>query len=127
MIHPLFRLLVAEPQLLAEHLEAYSDLVAQELDELRAVLRRRALMIAVALLGGFVALLLAGVALMLWAITPPEALRAPWVFWAVPVVPGLIGLYGALTARALARHRGFALLREQFAADVAMLREVGSP
>ena len=30
MIHPLFRLIASEPQMLADHVEAYSELVGEE-------------------------------------------------------------------------------------------------
>jgi hypothetical protein len=127
MIHPLFRLLASQPHMLAEHLEAYSNLVAEELQAWQAHWQRRALLLAVALGAALVAVILAGVAAMLWAVTPASNWHAPWVLLAAPGVPALLALGCLLSARASAPEAGaFGQIRQQLAADVAMLREASS-
>ena len=68
-MHPLFHLLATRPQLLADHAEAYAELVAVEINRMSATWTRLALLNAMALCSLSVALALAGVALMLWAVT----------------------------------------------------------
>ena len=43
MIHPLFRLIATQPHLLGDHLEAYADLVGEEVGLAAAQLKRRML------------------------------------------------------------------------------------
>ena len=64
MIHPLFRLLATQPQLLAEHLAGYAALVGIETQQLKNRLLKQLVLagLAVCLLG--VATALAGVAVM---------------------------------------------------------------
>lgn len=125
MIHPLLRLVATQPQLLADHAEAYAGLVAEELGKTGAVLKRRALLAAVALSLTAVAVVLAGVALMLWAVLPATAIQAPWALVVAPAVPALVALACALAAKQ-EQPSAFADLRQQMAADLVMLREVSA-
>lgn len=126
MIHPLFRLAAAEPQMVAEHLGGYCELLGDELRELgngwthRLVLR----VAAVGLLA--VAIALAGVALMLWAATPPGAVHAPWALLVAPLAPLVAAVFCWLAAPGGEPGEGFAALRRQFAADAQLLREAQS-
>lgn len=127
MIHPLFRLIASQPQMLADHVEAYTELVGQEVGGLATEWKRRAALGAVALCSGGVAVVLAGVAVMFWAVSPPENIQAPWALVLVPALPALLALWCYLSSRSSAGKQGFSALREQFAADTAMLREVSNP
>jgi len=127
MIHPLFRLLVSEPQLVTDHVEAYSELVAEEVGVLTTQWKRRALLYAAAGMGMLLALLLIAIALMLWAAVPTESMHAPWVLVAVPGATLVLALWAFLAAKAPIAEHGFKTLREQFAADAAMLRSVTAP
>ena len=125
MIHPLFRLLVSEPQMLADHVEAYAELVSEEVGAVAARMKRRMLLQAVSLVGIGLGLFFGVIALMLWAAVPE--LRAPWVLIAVPVVPLLVGIgcrFGA--NKPPEETHGMKVIREQMAADAAMLRSVGA-
>jgi uncharacterized membrane protein YqjE len=125
-MHPLLKLIATRPQLLAGHLQAYGELAVTELARAAPLWKRQALFSALALLGLLAALLLAGVALMLWAALPAQPMPAPWLLLAVPLLP-LAGALGCLAA--LRRGRGrdsFQELRQQLNADLAMLREVGA-
>lgn len=125
MMHPLFRLLVSEPQMLADHAEAYAQLVSEEVSAVAAQMKRRVLMQVVSLAGLVLGVFFALVALMLWAAVPE--LRAPWVLVAVPGVLLAAGIVCYLLAKQPAEEsRGMKALREQLAADAEMLRSVGA-
>lgn len=77
--HPLLHLLLTQPRLLADHVEAYAELVATEIGNVSVAWKRRALLNAVALCCLGVAAVLAGVALMLWAVLLlTYKRRGPW-------------------------------------------------
>ncbi len=125
-MHPLLRLVTNQPQLLAEHAEAYADLFGEELGAASAMWKRQALLGAVALCGLGVGAVLAGVALMLWAVIPAADIQAPWALIAAPSLPLLAAIACAMAARAETTDGVFGAMREQVKADVAMLREVGA-
>lgn len=127
MIHPLFRLIARQPQVLAEHAQAYAALVAEQVSEAADSLKRRALLLAVALICLLVALILAGVALMLWGASADDSMRAPWALFAAPLLPLAGGIGCFLAARGIETVNPLAKVREQVNADIGMLREVGAP
>jgi len=125
MIHPLFRLLVSEPQMLADHVEAYAELVTEEMGAAAARMKRRMVLQAGGFAGIVLGVLFGAVALMLWAAVPE--LRAPWVLVAVPAVPLLAGIGCLVGAKKPDEEtHGMKAIREQFAADAAMLRSVSA-
>lgn len=126
MIHPLLKLIATQPQLLANHAEAYAELMAAEIGDVAAVWRRRAVLNAVALCCLTAAAILAGVALMLWAVIPSMHLQAPWALIVAPLLPGAAALWCLIAARSTGEGRAFESLRRQLAADLVMLREVAA-
>ena len=125
-MHPLYHLIATRPQLLADHAEAYAELVAVEIDRMSATWTRRALLNALALCGLSVALALAGVSLMLWAVMPALPAQAPWVLILVPLLP-LAAVVGCLVARPRGGQRdAFDILRQQVRADLLMLHDVAA-
>jgi hypothetical protein len=125
MIHPLLRLVATQPQLLADHAEAYAGLVSDEIGRSAESFKHRILLNAIALCLVGVAAVLGGVALMLWATLPPASMQAPWALIAAPVVPAVVAVVCALFGQ---RRPGdaFADLKQQVAADLVMLREVST-
>lgn len=126
MIHPLFRLLVSEPQLLAEHVEAYSELVAAEVGAVTSQLKRRALLHGLSAGLLVIALLFIGFAVMLWAAIPPENMNHPWALWATPGIPLVMVVWAHFAAKAPVAEHGVETIRGQMAADAAMLRSVST-
>jgi len=127
MIHPLLRLVVTEPQLLGDHVEAYADLVGDEVRKMGTSWAVRIGLYALALCFLGVGLVFVGVALMLWATEPPEGIAIPWLLVAVPVVTLLASLVCALVARGRRIDNAFDNVKAQLNADMAMLREVSAP
>jgi hypothetical protein len=126
MMHPLLHLIATQPQLLADHAEAYAELVAAEIGTVSASWKRRAMLNVVALCCLGVAAILAGVALMLWAVMPAAAIEAPWALIAAPLLPIGVALGCLLAAREQADNSAFDTLRRQLKADIVMLREVSA-
>jgi uncharacterized membrane protein YqjE len=122
-MHPLFHLIATRPQLLAEHAEAYAELVSVEAPRISAAFRRSAWLLALAFGSLGAGVVLAGVAVMLWATAPEAQIRLPWTLVAVPALPLLAGLLCVLAARRGREREAFDTLRQQVRADIALLRE----
>jgi hypothetical protein len=124
MLTQLFRLATREPEVLAEHVEAYSELVAEELHTAATRWKRHLVLKVV----GYAAFLLAGllltISLLLWAVVPVTAMNEPWVLLVVPLVPAIVGLWASRSARKAMGTETFATLRYQWAADRGLLREL---
>jgi hypothetical protein len=123
MIHPLFRTLASRPELLAEHLGAYAQLVSVEAGETTAQLRRKSLLAVALGLCLALALSLGGVALLLLAVVPVAQMPMPWLLAAVPAVPLATALIIWLQMRRQPLSCSFDLLRQQLALDTALLRD----
>ncbi len=126
MMHPLLRLIATQPQLLVDHVEAYADLLAEEIGHVSSAWKLRTLLYAVALCSVVVATVLAGVALILWAVVPFSEMHAPWALVAAPLLP-IAGAIWCLAAARRETNQGFNNLRKQIKADMGMLREVSAP
>ena len=127
MIHPLFRLIASEPQMLADHVEAYTDLVGEELAHATARWKRQVISSVILFLCALLAVLLIGVSLMLWAVTPTSQMPAPWALIVVPLVPTIAAVAAWFGTRNTDKGEGFAAIKAQLAADAAMLRSVTAP
>jgi uncharacterized membrane protein YqjE len=123
MLHPMFKIVASRPELLAEHLAAYGQLVAVQAQAAAGQLRRRALLGTVAALAAALGLGLAGVALLLLAAVPLPAMPMPWLLLLVPLVPLALAAGCAWQLQGLDEPSALVALREQFAADTALLRE----
>jgi hypothetical protein len=126
MMHPLLHLIATQPNLLADHAEAYADLLGEEFSAASAQWKRRAMLSAVSLCCLGVGAVLAGVALMLWAVIPPVDLHAPWALVVAPLVPLAAAAVCYVNARAVSPQGAFDNLRRQLREDVAMLREASA-
>jgi len=127
MIHPLLRLIATEPHVLGDHVEAYADLVGEEVKKTSAAWGVRLGLYAAALCLAGVGLVLTGVALMLWGALPPSGFQAPWVLVAVPVVTFVLAGACILVALRNPVESAFDNVKKQLSADMAMLREVSTP
>jgi hypothetical protein len=126
-MHPLLALLATRPQLLVDHARAYAALVDEEFDIAFASWRRWAILQALALCCLVVAAILAGVALMLWAVNPVLPSTASWVLWCTPLLPLLVATICLMLARQSTPNAAFANIGRQISADIAMLRAASTP
>lgn len=124
MIHPIVKLLVTRPDLVAEHAAGYGALVAAQAEEAVLQWRRNAVLVAVGVVCGVVGIGLAGVALLFAAAIPPDGMPAPWALWVVPLVPLTAAAGCALMLKSQPSAWSSQTLREQFAADAALWREI---
>ena len=124
MFSQLFRLATREPEILADHVEAYSELIAGELQTAAARWQRQATLRVLGYASFVVAGLLIAMALMLWAVVPVTAMNEPWVLLVVPLVPAIVGLWASRSARTGMGAEPFVTLRREWAADREMLREL---
>jgi hypothetical protein len=125
-MHPLLHLIATKPQLLADHAQAYGELLATEAVSLSTAWKRRAMLMAIALCSLGVACVLAGVALMLSALMPAAAPQALVVLIMVPLLPLALCVGCLLAVRSQRDGPTLENVRRQFKADVAMLREASS-
>jgi hypothetical protein len=126
-MHPLLALLVTRPQLLLDHTLAYAALFNEELSQAYGGWHRKILLQLAALCCLGVAGVLAGVAVMLWAVMPAPLVHAPWVLWATPLLPLCLALGCLWRTRGLTTDEIFAKLKRQLSADMAMLHAVSPP
>jgi hypothetical protein len=127
MLYTLLRLSITQPQLLAEHADAYAELVSTEVRSALALWQRQLWLNALAGACLAVAAVLAGVAWMLWAVTPVENIRAPWALLGAPLLPCALALWCLIQARAKSHGAAFEKLLQQLRADIAMLRKASTP
>jgi len=126
MIHPLLKLAATEPHLIGDHVEAYAELVGDEVRKTGVAWGMRAALFAAAAGLTLLGVLFAGIAVMLWAALPSSGYQAPWVLIAVPALT----LAGAVAAFLMAKKRAvesaFDKIKQQLRADMAVLREVSA-
>lgn len=125
MIHPLLRLVVTQPHLLADHAGAYADLVGGEAARTAKAYAIRAAAGLLAFVLAIIFLILAGVALIFWAVTPASNIQAPWALIVGPAVPAILAVVAVLVALK-ETESPFAEIKQQVAADLSMLRQVSS-
>ncbi len=120
--HTLWRLAAGQPQLLAAHAASYAALVRDEGSvSLQRVLLRGRLQ-ALALAGVMVGAVLAGVALMLWAVLPMGAGTQGWVLVLVPLLPLGAAAISLRAAQQVGPLPLWSAWQRQLAADTALLR-----
>lgn len=126
-MHPLLELLLARPQLLADHAQAYGALFNEEMGQARAALQRWAMWRTITLCCLLSAGILAGMAIMLWAALPGGSMQAPWVLLVTPMVPLAVAIGRWVSARKSGPLRFFEQLRAQVRVDRAMLHAAKAP
>ncbi len=120
MLPPLLKIMINEPGLLGEHIEAYSQLIVKDValwqDSVKRQFKLKAIM------GGslFLTLLFTGIAVMLWGTTN----STHWSLIVVPLIPLLTLLVAGmmLMNRHIARNP-LQSIKKQFCSDLRMLKE----
>lgn len=123
-MHPLLDLLVAQPALLADHALAYVELTAQEAAEFSRLCKRRLVLTVYAVCCATLACALAGVAFMLWFVSPLAQSSFPWPLVITPLLPLAALLWCLMRLNAVAGETGFGGVHRQLIADKALLSEM---
>jgi hypothetical protein len=116
MLHPIYAALLQRPDLLLEHGLAYAELVQAQACSAGRALRSRAWAAVAALLGAALALLFAGMALMLGLLLE----RYHPVLWMLPGLCALVALLAAWHARR--PMQGWLQLQTELEDDLRALR-----
>jgi lysylphosphatidylglycerol synthetase-like protein (DUF2156 family) len=124
---PVLALLANRPQLLLDHAQAYIALFQEELGLARASWQKQLFWQVVALCSLGTAVVLGGVALMLWAVTPMLQTHVAWVLFAVPLLPLAITALCMRLASQQNQRAAFANLMAQIDADLSMCRAQTPP
>lgn len=122
MVHPIFSVLIARPELVMDHVAGYATLVQEEASSVGLQVAKRVIAWAVAAMGLLVFMVLAGVAVMLGAVTGDFH----WALVAAPGVALLVSLLAWNTARKPLPSKAFTELKAQLDADAQALRTVGA-
>lgn len=119
MLPPLLKIIINEPGLLSEHLDAYSQLLIKDVSLWQTSLKRQ-MKWKMALAGNlFLFLLFSGIAVMLWGTTQ----TTHWSLIVIPLIPFLMAIVAALMLpRKDSVRKPFAALKKQFCSDMQMLK-----
>jgi peptidoglycan/LPS O-acetylase OafA/YrhL len=120
MLPPLLKIMINEPGLLAEHIEAYSQLIVKDValwqDSVKRQFKLKAIM------GGslFLTLLFTGIAVMLWGTTN----STHWSLLVIPTIPLLtLIISGMMLLSGHVASNPFQSVKKQFCSDLRMLKE----
>jgi hypothetical protein len=127
MTSPLLRLLASQPALLVDHAVAYAHLVEAEIDRVLTRSERRALWGAAELCNLTAAGVLAGVALMVASVSPQLSPLAVAVLIGTPLLPLLLAAWLHWQLRRPVVEKPFDTLRNQWRADVQLLKGHDTP
>lgn len=131
MLNPWIELLATRPQLLAEHAAAWAELLAAEGGAAITGWRRRLWLQLGAALAAAMGLMLAAVALMLWAVTPASQLPQPLagaILVGVPLLMLMLAAACYAAARPGSDGSAAARLARQWHADMALMQSTpGTP
>lgn len=116
------QLVLRQPQLVADHVRAYGVLATAQVELAARAWQRRALLQALAWAAALMALLLAGMAVLLWAALPAGSLHAPWAMWLTPLLPLALALVCLHLARRGDAALNFAPLVQQWQGDRMLLQ-----
>ncbi len=124
VIHPFFATLVTQPGLIVEHLDAYADLAKAEAGAWGSSLQSRWILKLAIGVCGLLAITLGAMAALLAGAIDWRSMPHGWVLLAVPAIPIVTALGCWWRLKALAPKQAFALLRDQVATDLKIMRSV---
>ena len=125
MLHSLLHLLATQPGLIANHADAYAELIGAEIGAMSSAYERRVVLSASQLCCWTAAAILAGVALMLWSVIPEPSAKALWIGICMPLVAVAAALWCRMALQMNKDSRPFECVRQQLKEDAMMLREAG--
>jgi hypothetical protein len=121
VIGAILKLVTQRPDLIVDHLLAYSTLARNEFALSKKRLVRRALAAAIGLASAFSFVMLAGVALMLASI---GTVSTPWILWAVPGVMLVVSIVASIVALSDATPVPTESVGSQLQRDLKLFRDI---
>ena len=119
MLPPLLKIIINEPGLLTEHINAYSQLVIKDASLWQASIKQQMKWKVALGINLVLFLLFTGIAVMLWGTTQTHH----WSLIVIPSIPLLIVILAALMLpRKDTMRQPFAALKKQFSSDMEMLK-----
>lgn len=119
MLPPLLKIIINEPRLLGEHIEAYSQLVVKDISLWQASIKRQIKWRMALGSNLFLFLLFTGIAVMLWGTTQ----TAHWSLFVIPSIPLIVVIVSALMMpRSTMQRQPFDSFKKQLCSDLEMLR-----
>lgn len=122
-IHPLLRIVLTRPELLADHAAAYGALIENEAGKVAGSWAAKIALYAGAAIMALFAVLFTGIALMLRGTVPSETYPAGWALWAVPLACLLLAVGLGLMAKSKPIEQALAVVKAQLHSDLALLQE----
>ena len=120
MLPPLLKIIINEPGLITEHLQAYSQLFIKDVALWQASIQRQMKWKMILAGNLFLFIVFAGIALMLWGTSQ----STHWSLTVVPLIPLLFLVLTALMQpRKDSMRKPFVALKKQFCSDMKMLKE----
>ena len=126
IIHPLFKLMMRDPHLIGEHMQAYAALVGDEAKKVSVSIAVRIGLYAGAGVLAAIGLLLIGVALLIRASISPVNYPAGWALVFIPLTPFIAAALMVLVARSKPIEKAFDVVKRQVKTDMDILKEVSS-
>ena len=126
MTHPLAYMLAHRPQMLVVHAQAYADLLSADAALALRQARLKALLGIMAICMAFVAMVLTGVAFMLWGVLPKGPMGWPWVMVVAPGVSWFMTLALAWASYRTPVGHALSELKRQIYTDMAMCKELST-
>lgn len=124
MTHPALLILAKNPEILADHAEAYTDLIAESLKSTVTDWRRRAICEAALAVCLLLFVLFAGVAAMLWGTSAAVSRLGLWLLYGIPLMPLLIAFcLWQFTSKRSYGTAAIEMVKQQVRADLAVLRQ----
>jgi lysylphosphatidylglycerol synthetase-like protein (DUF2156 family) len=123
MLKLLLKLLVLPPELLKMHAQGYADLASQAWADQLCTLKNRWVMYALSALCLVLALVLAGVALLLWSALPSLDTRHAWVLPVMPLTLLVLSVLLWAWARRLRTRPFLNDIQEQIQLDILAIQQ----
>jgi hypothetical protein len=118
MVPPIVRLLIREPGLFVDHLNAYGDAVALSLEQTRPLMWRALAGWIMLVAGSMVGFTLAGLSLLLYLTWRREEIA----YLLVPAIPLLMAVIGLILVKATSPSAAFNQLKSEMREDLDQMR-----
>lgn len=124
MTHPLVYMLAHRPKMLVVHAQAYADLLSADASLALRQAKVKALLGIMTLCMAIVAMVLTGVAVMLWGVLPSGPMEWPWIMLAAPGASWLMTLALAWATYRTPMGHALSEFKRQVYADMALCKDL---